>query len=110
MADSAAILFTVLLAIFEIRHLVYDGDVFHRGSGLAEIALEVSTALATTIGLERTRLRTGSIVHDFGARILATLAFAGIVLGLALRFNPMLTGDPVGGALFNLVLLGYGIP
>jgi uncharacterized membrane protein len=110
MADSAAILFTVLLAVFEIRHLVYDGDVFHRGSGLAEIALEVSTALATTIGLERTRLRTGSIVHDFGARILATLAFAGILLGLALRFNPMLTGDAVGGVLFNLVLLGYGIP
>jgi uncharacterized membrane protein len=110
MTDSAAILFTVLLSAFEIRHLVYDGDIFHEGSGLAEIALNISTALATTIGLERTRLRTGSIVHDWGARILGTLAFAGIVIGLGLAFNPMRTGDPVGGLLFNLIALGYGIP
>jgi uncharacterized membrane protein len=110
MADSAAILFTVLLPTFEIRHLVYDGDIFHEGSGLAEIALDISTALATTIGLERMRLRTGSIVHDWGARILGTLAFCGIVIGLGIRFNPMLTGDPVGGLLFNLIVLGYGIP
>src|SRR5262249_34797562 len=86
------------------------GDVFHQGSGLAEIALNITCWLATTIGLERMRLRTGSIVHDWGARILGALAFVAIVLGLGFRFNPMLTGDPIGGLLFNLILLGYGIP
>ena len=62
MADSAAIVFTVLLSTFEIRHLVYDGDVYHQGSGLAEVALNVSSWLATTIGLERTYRSTGSPV------------------------------------------------
>src|SRR5262249_39049608 len=110
MVDAAAIIFTVLLCTFEIRHLLYNGDVFHEATGLAEMALNVSTALATVIGLERSRLRSGSIVHDWGARILGTIAFAGIVLGLGLLYNPMRTGDPVGGVFFNLVLLGYGIP
>jgi uncharacterized membrane protein len=110
MTDSAAILFTVLLFTFEIRHLIYNGDVFRDATGLAEVALQVSSWLATTIGLERSRLATGSIVHDWGARILAALAFAGIVFGLGIRHNPMLTGEPVGGLFFNLVLLGYGLP
>jgi uncharacterized membrane protein len=110
MTDSAAITFTVLLFFFEIRHVVYNGDVFHPGSGLAEAALQVSLWLATAIGLERARLRTGSVVHDWGARILTTFAFAGIVFGLGIGRNPMLTAEPVGGMFFNLVLLGYGLP
>jgi uncharacterized membrane protein len=110
MTDSAAILFTVLLFTFEIRHFIYEGDVFRETTGLAEVALQVSSWLATTIGLERARLATGSIVHDWGARILAVLAFAGIIVGLGLRQNPMLTAEPVGGLVFNLVLLGYGLP
>lgn len=109
MTDSAAILFTVLLAFLEIRHLVY-GDIYHRGTGLAELGLQVSTGLAMTIGLERLRERSGSIVHDIGARVIGLISFAGIVFGLAISENPMLTGDPVGGPFFNLVLLGYGLP
>jgi uncharacterized membrane protein len=110
MTDSAAILFTVLLASFEIRHFVHDGDVFREASGLAEAALQISSWLATAIGLERARLTTGSVVHDWGARILAALAIGGIVLGLGIGRNPMLTAEPVGGAVVNLVLLGYGLP
>jgi uncharacterized membrane protein len=107
--DAAAILFTVLLFFLEIRHLIY-GNIYHAGTGLAELALQVSTGLATTIGLERIRVRTGSIVHDYAARLIGGVAFAAIVLGLAIRHNPMLTGEPVGGPFFNLILLGYGLP
>src|SRR4029078_2617763 len=32
------------------------------------------------------------------------------LLCLFVADNPMLTGRPVGGVFFNLVLLGYGIP
>jgi uncharacterized membrane protein len=110
MADSAAILFTVLLAVLEIRHYMNNGNVFRQSTALAEIAMQVTVGLAMTIGLERLRLRTRSIVHDIGAQIIAMLTLAAIILGLALTVNPMFTGRPVGGAFFNLVLLGYGIP
>ncbi len=108
--DLAAILFTLLLAFLEIRHFMTGGDVYRHASGLAEVALHVSVWLALTIGLERLRLRTGSVVHDIGALALAALALAGIVLGLGLIENPIATGEPVGGAFLNLILLGYGVP
>ena len=108
--DLAAILFTLLLAFLEIRHFMTGGDVYRQTSGLAEIALQVSVWLALTIGLERLRLRTGSVVHDIGALATAALALAGIVLGLGLFENPLATGEPVGGPFLNLILLGYGAP
>ena len=61
--ESAAILFTVLLAFMEIRHAVNSGDVYRQSAGLTEVALQVCVALAMAIGLERLRIRTGSIVH-----------------------------------------------
>ena len=110
MADAAAIMFTVLLVQLEIRHYMNNGNIYGHSSSLAEVAMQVSVGLAMTIGLERLRLRTHSIVHDIGALIIGALTLAAIVLGLLLRFNPLLTGRPVGGTFFNLVLLGYGIP
>jgi uncharacterized membrane protein len=110
MADAAAILFTVLLAQLEIRHYMNNGDIYSHLSSLAEIAMQVSVGLAMTIGLERLRLRTHSVVHNIAAWIIAALTLLAIVFGLMLQFNPLLTGRPVGGTFFNLILLGYGIP
>jgi len=108
--DWGAILLTVLLVFLEIRHFINGGDVYRANSGLAEIALQVSIGLAMVIGLERLRLRTNSIVHDIGARVIAALALAAIVFGLALAENPLFTGEPVGGRYVNLILLAYGLP
>lgn len=110
MVESGAILFTLLLVFLEIRHVMNDGDVYRRTGGLGEVALQVASALAMAIGLERVRARTGSIVHDVGALVVAALALAGIVLGLWLIDNPLLTSRPVDGPFVNLVLLGYGLP
>ena len=109
MIDAAAILFTVLLGFLELRHLMNDGDVYRPGSGLAELALQVAVGLAIAIGLERIRARTGSIVHNLAALLIAALAALGIVLGLGIAENPLLTGDDVGGLIINLILLGYGL-
>jgi uncharacterized membrane protein len=108
--DSGAIVLTVLLAFLEIRHLVHLGDIYYASSGLAEVALQVCVGLAMVIGLERVRLRTGSVVHNVGALAIAALTLVAIVLGLALAENPMITGAPVGGPFINLILLGYGLP
>jgi uncharacterized membrane protein len=108
--DLAAILFTLLLAFFEIRHFMTGGDVYRPSAALAELALQVSVWLALAIGLERLRLRTRSVVHDMSAMVIAALALMGIALGLGLIDNPIATGEPVGGPLINLILLGYGVP
>ncbi len=108
--EAAAILFTVLLAVLEIRHYMTGGNIYRSRTGLAELALDVSGGLAMAIGLEHVRLRSGSIVHDIGAIVIAAGTLALIVFGLAFFENPMLTGDPVGGPFVNLILLGYGLP
>jgi uncharacterized membrane protein len=110
MAESAAILFTALTAMLEVRHLMNDGDIFRPKPGLGEIGLQISIWLAMTIGLERQRERSGSIIHDVAATIFAVLSFAGILFGLLMTENPLFTGSPVGGAFLNYVLLGYGFP
>jgi uncharacterized membrane protein len=100
----------VLLAFSEIRHFIYHGDIYRNSASLAELALQVSVGLAMTIGLERLRLHTRSMVHDVGALVVAALTLMAIVLGLAVSKNPLLTGEPVGGSFVNLILLGYGLP
>src|SRR5207302_5494583 len=108
--ESAAILFTVLLAFMEIRHAVNHGDVYRQSAGLTEVALQVCVTLAMAIGLERLRLRSGSIVHNYGAILLALFAGAASVLGLLMLEMPQFQWIDVGGAFFNLLLLGYAIP
>ena len=106
----APILFTVLLAILEIRHYVTGGDIYRPSSGIIESALDVNVGLAMTIGLERVRGRTGSIVHNVGALAIAALTLVAIVFELAIVGGPRFASIPVGGAFFNLILLGYGLP
>jgi uncharacterized membrane protein len=107
--ESAAILFTVLLAFLEIRHAV-NGDVYAVGAHLTEIALQVCVALAMAIGLERLRIRTGSIVHNIGAVLLTAFAGLASVFGLMLLETPILWPTNVGGVFINLLLLAYALP
>jgi uncharacterized membrane protein len=100
----------VLLVLLEIRHFITGGDVYREGTALTDVAADVSAALALAIGFERLRQRSGSLIHNFAALALAALALAGIVIGLGVFANPLVTDEPVGGPIFNLILLGYGVP
>jgi uncharacterized membrane protein len=62
------------------------------------------------IGLERVRLVSRSVVHDWGARLLAALVFVVIVVNLGILANPASNSEDVGGPFINLILLGYGLP
>jgi uncharacterized membrane protein len=108
LVDAGAILLTVLLAIVEIRHYASGGDIYRPQSGIMEGALYVNFGLAMTIGLERVRGRTGSIVHNVGALIIAAATLLAIVFDLAnvARFEYF----PVGGKFINVILLAYGLP
>jgi uncharacterized membrane protein len=100
----------VLTAFLEIRHYLYSGDIYYASAGLTEVALQVSGGLAMVIGLERLRERTGSIVHNAAALLIAAFCLVAIVLGLLIFENPWLNRTDVGGVLINLNLLGYAIP
>jgi uncharacterized membrane protein len=108
--EAAALLFTVLLVFMEIRHAVYGGDVYYAIPSLSEFALDLCAGLAMAIGLERLRLRTNSMVHDFGAVLL--MAGSGIVgmFGVLLLENPILTTVELSGSFINLLLLAYALP
>ncbi len=108
--EAAAILFTVLLVFMEIRHTVNGGDVYRNTAGLTEVALQVCAALAMAIGLERLRIRTGSIVHNVAAIVLTLFAGAATAIGLMMLETPILWPSDVGGVFFNLLLLGYALP
>jgi len=110
MIEAGALLLTVLTVFLEIRHYIYRGDIYYASAGLTEVALQVCAGLAMTIGLEHIGRRTGSIVHNIGALVLAALTLAGIVVGLGIAQNPLLHAIPVGGPFVNLILLGYGLP
>jgi len=113
MVDAGAILFTVLLAFFETRHYVTGGDMFRPWTSptywATEIMLDVNVGLALTIGLERVRGRTGSIVHNVGALIVAAFTLMAILLDLVDVITATIL--PIAGGLFvNTILLGYGLP
>lgn len=110
MVETAAILFTALLAFMEIRHFATNGRMTSPPS-LLEFALQVCVTLAMAIGLERLRLRSHSIVHNVGAVVLTAIAGFISVFGLLILENPMLLSSVnVGGLVFNLLLLGYALP
>jgi uncharacterized membrane protein len=108
--EAAAILFTVLLVFMEIRHAINGGDIYRAVPSLSELALQVCAALALAIGLERLRVRTGSIVHNVAAVLLTLYAGLVGVFGLLLLENPMLSWMTLTGRFFNLLLLAYALP
>jgi uncharacterized membrane protein len=108
--EAAAILFTALLAFMEIRHAVNGGDVYRDTAGLTETALQVCTALAMAIGLERLRIRTGSIVHNVGAVLLTAFAGLAAVFGLLFLDNPAVWRITIDYQFINQILLGYAMP
>ncbi|MDB5619517.1 DUF2339 domain-containing protein [Tardiphaga sp.] len=110
MVESAAILFTVLLAFLEIRHFIHGGEIYRQSFGLVEVGLQVCVALAMAIGLERLRIRTRSIVHNVGALWLTLYAGLATIGGLLLWENPLFDPGGVGGLVFNDLLLGYAMP
>jgi len=100
------------LVFLEIRHAVNGGDVYRSSAGLTETALQVCAALAMAIGLERLRVRSGSIIHNISAILLTLFAGAATLVGLLFIDNPYVFGwgNTINGAFVNALLLGYATP
>ena len=109
--ESAAILFTVLLAFMEIRHAINGGDVYRdtarayrsRAAGLRRARDGDRPGAAA----DPHRQRRPQYRRDIAHRAIAGLC---TVFGLLILENPMLWPIDVGGGFINLLLLGYALP
>ena len=110
-AQTLAIVFTALLAGFEIRHAMSGGDVFRYGASLSELGLYAITGLGFSFALILLDGQNARPVYNRFAQAFAIGATFATAFGLLFALNPLLTGTPVeGGPIFNSLLLAYAIP
>ncbi|MFG1392945.1 DUF2339 domain-containing protein [Xanthobacter agilis] len=107
--ESLALVFAVLLAALEVRHLAHGGDMETPVTSLFETGLLASLYGAYAIGLERLAGVTGRTFYRLFSNLMAALA-ALCALAALLTENPFMTGENVGGPVFNDLLLAYGLP
>jgi uncharacterized membrane protein len=109
-AQGLAIIFSALLAFFEIRHLVHEGDPFAKTFGLTEMGLFATTALSFSMLLTRLDQVRNAPVFDNAALIASGISLLLVFLVTASR-NPLVTGEAIeGGAILNALLLAYALP
>jgi uncharacterized membrane protein len=110
-AQGLAIIFSALLAFFEIRHLMHGGDPFAKTFGLTEMGLFATTALSFSIVLTRLNQVRAAPVFDAAALIASAISILVLAIGLGAKYNPLFTGEEIdGGALVNSLLLAYALP
>jgi uncharacterized membrane protein len=110
-AQGLAIVFSALLAFFEIRHLMHGGNPFATTFGLTEMGLFATTALSFGIVLTHLNQVRTAPVFDIAALLASGISVLIIVIGLGAIHNPLLTGQQIeGGAVLNALLLAYALP
>jgi len=108
--EAGALVFTVLLVSFEIRHFVA-GPLGTADYGLLEQSLHSIAWLMIALFLSMRFRASGRPVALYGARLMAGLGVAQVVLLQVLLDNPYLSGAAVAGpAVFNTLILAYAAP
>ncbi|MEP9352159.1 DUF2339 domain-containing protein [Xanthobacter sp. KR7-65] len=107
--ECLALLFAVLLAATEVRHLAHGGDIYAQGTLLFETGLLACVYGAYAVGLARLAAVTGRALYRVFADLMAAIAAICAINGL-LENNPFATGKAVGGPLFNDLLIAYALP
>ena len=110
-AEALAVILTALLVVFEIRAIVFGGDLLSPTTALSEQGLTTAAAFAFALGLSRLAQSRPSPVFRVGSVVARCLGLLNAVIGLGFVANPLFTGDRVlGGPIFNEILLAYGLP
>ncbi|KAK6020529.1 hypothetical protein OSTOST_13814 [Ostertagia ostertagi] len=111
LCESLAIAFTTLLAVFEIRHALHDGDAFAAGSSHMEAGLLAVCGLLLALGLSRLHRGRADPVYWIAASALSLASFVVIAAGLLVIHNPLNGHEQiVGGPLFNSLIPAYLLP
>ena len=110
-ADALGLLFSAFLVFFEIRHAMNGGDPFAPGSGLLEQGLLAVASFGFGIVLVRLDASRSNVVFRFASLAAGAIGMALAVIGIGVRWNPLLTAEPVeGGTILNALLLCYLLP
>ncbi|WP_454918240.1 DUF2339 domain-containing protein [Xanthobacter sediminis] len=107
--ESLALVFAVLLAALEVRHLAHGGDIYAAGTRLFETGLLAALYGAYAVGLARLAAVTERAFYRLFSDLVAALA-ALCALAALTTDNPFMTGQSVGGPLFNDLLVAYALP
>lgn len=109
--EGMAVLFVTLLVTFEIRHWLHGAALLTERTSHLELGLHLTASAVIAGVLMRLDALDSNPVFR-GASFVLALASAGVgVVGLVLRYNPVLVGDPVvGGPILNSLILGYALP
>lgn len=108
--EGAAIAFTGLFALVEIRHWATGGDLLAPQIGLVETGLDVAVAFVLSAGAQRVAGKTGSRVFDLAALALGTIGAVGGLLALLVARNPLFVGIHGASSVVGALVLGYGAP
>lgn len=111
LADTLAVIFTGLLAFFEIRHLTNGGNPLAPGSGFVEQGLMTLVSFGLAAAMLRLDLGRANPVFRAASYVFAGIAGVTAVIGLGIVENPYFSGEPIsGGWLINDLSLGYLLP
>lgn len=108
-ALSAATLALVTVYLMLQIKRFFQGPILPGWTSTAELAVQACTLIAMAIGLEVLTKRFGNLVANYGALVLAALGGVLMAAIVGMRL-PIVTGEPVGGPIFNLVLLAFALP
>jgi uncharacterized membrane protein len=110
-AEAGAILLAAAFALFELHHLMNDGEIATPFRGFTEEALLVDLWLAMALGLMILYRRVGRLVLGHAAVAVALCGAGVLVTRLLLADNPLFTRVAVGEVpVFNWLLLAYAVP
>ena len=111
LSDAVALLLAGLLAFFQIRHALNDGDIFALTSGHIELGLMALVSLGFSNALMRLDLGRRNVIFHWASIAFAALSAVLILIGLGLVENPLFSGDRViGPVIFSSLILGYLMP
>jgi uncharacterized membrane protein len=110
LTEGLSIVFWALLVVFEIRHALHAGDPLAAASNHLEAGLFVTTGLAFSLALALFDIRRADPVYRYGSLAFKALSFLLSAGALFLAYNPLLTGEPVLGGVFNSLIPAYLLP
>lgn len=111
MSLCMSIVLAALFATFELRHFLYDGNLFAQKTSLVEQGLLVTLAMAFSLAMAAFSNKNITPIFRRGEVIFTFIGFCQTLIALLGFYNPLFSGETVVGIPFlNSLSLGYLIP